>query len=139
MCQKFKIPCFAVKFPFLTLSYLYIDQKIGNFLMFRYRPKWFSVLLYSLLIRFGQKHIWLKKIMKGIDQPPNLYIIYVVVLPRLSKKILGVWDPTPYMGPRTPAQAVLGVMGGPGTHRGWAPKPQIFLGKSGKSHYIYYI
>ena len=139
MCQKFKIPCCAVKFPFLTLSYLYIDQKIGNFLMFRYRPKWFSVLLYSLLIRFGQNHIWLKKFMKEIDQPPNLYIIYVVGLPRLPQKKFGVWGPTPY-GCQDPHDPQNSLSRGPGSHiGGGVPDPQIFFGKSRKYHYIYYI
>ena len=44
MCQKFKIPCCVVKFPLITLSYLYIDQKNGIFLMFKGAPKWFFVL-----------------------------------------------------------------------------------------------
>ena len=43
MCQKLEIPLYAVKFLLLTLSYLYIDKKIGNFLMFRGPPNWFSV------------------------------------------------------------------------------------------------
>ena len=55
MCQKFKSSWYAVKFPLLTSSYLYRDQKIGIFLMFKGTPKWFSVLLYSLLVA-----IWVK-------------------------------------------------------------------------------
>ena len=68
--------------------------------------------------------------MKEIDQPPNLFIIYVLGLPRLPKKKFGVWGPHPHGTWDPPNAPKIGQLGGPWFHRGGAPRPQIFLGLS---------
>ena len=69
--------------------------------------------------------------MKEIDQPPNLFIIYELGLPRLPKKNLVSGDPTlmelgtPQMPPKS------GIWGVPGSIGVGPPDPKFFLGSLG--------